>query len=126
MRLLIVDDSRMSRLILQGLVRQMHPDWDTLEAANGDEALDVLRRQPVDLVSMDYNMPGLNGVQAALRLRELAPGLPVVLMTANVQSAVQLQAQEHGLLFLPKPITAESVQRMSDWWRAHAQTGSRT
>lgn len=126
MRLLIVDDSRMSRLILQGLVRQLHPEWDTLEAASGEEALDALRREPVDLVSMDYNMPGINGVQAAQRLRELVPGLPVVLMTANVQSAVQQQAQAHGLLFLPKPITAESVQRMGDWWHAHTQPGSRT
>ena len=116
----------MSRLILQGLVRQLHPDWNTLEAASGEDAINAVRRQPVDLVSMDYNMPGLNGVLAAQQLRELQPGLPVVLMTANVQSAVQQQAQAHGLLFLPKPITAESVQRMGDWWRTHAQPGSRT
>ena len=36
---LIVDDSRMSRLILQGLAQQHHPDWTVLHASSGEEAL---------------------------------------------------------------------------------------
>ena len=38
LRLLIVDDSRMSRLILQGLVQQAHPDWTSVHASSGEEA----------------------------------------------------------------------------------------
>lgn len=110
---LIVDDSRMSRLILLGLVQQHYPDWTVLQASSGEEALEMAARQPVHLVSMDYNMQGLSGLEAAIELRRRQPGLPVALMTANVQSVIQERAREAGLLFLPKPITAASLQQMA-------------
>jgi CheY-like chemotaxis protein len=113
LQFLIVDDSRMSRLILQGLVRQLHPDWNVLHASSGEEALRIAAAQPIDLVSMDFNMEGLNGLDTALALRAHRPDLPIALMTANVQSVVQQRARDAGLLFLPKPITADSVHQMA-------------
>lgn len=110
---LIVDDSRMSRLILQGLVQQRHPGWTVLQASSGEEALALVDTQPVDLVSMDYNMNGLNGLDTAIELRRRQPGLPIALMTANVQSSVQERAREAGIVFLAKPITAASLQQMA-------------
>lgn len=110
---LIVDDSRMSRLILQGLAQQRHPDWHVLHASSGEEALEIAATQPIHLVSMDYNMHGINGLEAAIEMRRRQPGLPVALMTANVQSAVQARAREAGILFLAKPITAASLAQMA-------------
>jgi two-component system chemotaxis response regulator CheY len=110
---LIVDDSRMSRLILQGLAQQRHPDWTVLHASSGEEALAVASQHTIHLVSMDFNMHGLNGLEAAIELRRRHPGLPVALMTANVQSSVQERAREAGILFLAKPITAASLQQMA-------------
>ncbi|MDP3521223.1 MAG: response regulator [Hydrogenophaga sp.] len=110
---LIVDDSRMSRLILQGLAQQRHPDWTVLQASSGEEALEVASQHAVHLVSMDFNMHGLNGLEAAIELRRRHPGLPVALMTANVQSSVQERAREAGILFLAKPITAVSLEQMA-------------
>lgn len=113
MNFLIVDDSRMSRMILQSLVQQHHPDWTVLHASSGEEALEIASQHHVDLVSMDFNMHGLNGLDAAIELRRRRPGLPVALMTANVQSAIQERAKEAGLLFLAKPITAAALQQMA-------------
>lgn len=110
---LIVDDSRMSRLILQGLAQQHHPDWTVLHASSGEEALEVASQHTIHLVSMDFNMHGINGLEAAIELRRRQPGLPVALMTANVQSSVQERAREAGILFLAKPITAASLQQMA-------------
>lgn len=110
---LIVDDSRMSRLILQGLVQHHHPDWRVLQASSGEEALELAAQHEVHLVSMDYNMHGLNGLDAAIELRRRQPGLPVALMTANVQSTIQERAREAGILFLAKPVTAASLQHMA-------------
>lgn len=112
-KLLIVDDSRMSRMILQGLVQQHQPDWTVVHASNGEEAVEIVRQQPIDLVSMDFNMPGMNGLDAVVALRQHRPDLPVALMTANVQTAVQQQAQALHVLFLAKPITADAVHRMA-------------
>jgi len=112
-RLLIVDDSRMSRLLLQGLVLQTHPGWTILQASSGEEALQLMQDQTADLVSMDFNMHGMNGLEAALALRKLRPGLPIAILTANVQSAVQERIEEAGMVFIAKPITAQAVKQLA-------------
>lgn len=112
-QLLIVDDSRMSRMLLKSLVDQHHPDWTVLQAASGDEALEIARGTPLDLVSMDYNMQGTNGLDAAIALREMQPKAHIVLLSANVQSAVQDRARAAGIPFLPKPITAETLKAIA-------------
>jgi two-component system chemotaxis response regulator CheY len=112
-RLLIVDDSRMSRLILQGLVQQTHPQWTILQAASGEEALQVVQDQPVDLVSMDFNMHGMNGLDAALALRKIMPSVPIAILTANVQSIVQERIEEAGMVFIAKPITATAAGQLT-------------
>lgn len=113
LRLLIVDDSRMSRLILQGLVLQAHPDWTIVHASSGEEALQLVRESPVDLVSMDFNMHGMTGLEAALALRQLQPQLPIAILTANVQTAMQERIEEAGMVFIAKPITARAAQQLA-------------
>lgn len=112
-RLLIVDDSRMSRLILQGLVVQSHPQWTILHASSGEEAVQLVQDAPVDLVSMDFNMHGINGLDAALALRKIQPQVPIAILTANVQSAVQDRIEEAGMVFIAKPITASAAAQLT-------------
>ena len=112
LRLLIVDDSRMSRLILQGLVQQTHPHWTIVHASSGEEALQMVHDNPVDLVSMDFNMHGMNGLDAALELRKILPKVPIAIVTANVQSAVQERIEEARMAFIAKPITANAASRL--------------
>jgi len=110
---LIVDDSRMSRMLLKGLVDHHYPDWNVMQASSGDEALQMARDTPPDLVSMDYNMHGMNGLDAALALRDLHPGARIVLVSANIQSSVQERAKAAGIPFQPKPITAETLKAIA-------------
>jgi two-component system chemotaxis response regulator CheY len=112
-RLLIVDDSRMSRLILQGLTLQAYPQWTIVHASSGEEALQLVRESPVDLVSMDFNMHGINGLEAALELRKILPEVPIAILTANIQSAVQERIEEAGMVFIAKPITASAVTQIA-------------
>lgn len=113
LQFLIVDDSRMSRMLLKGLVDQHHPDWNVLQAASGDEALKIARETPLDMVSMDYNMHGINGLDAAIALRELQPKTRIVLLSANVQTSIQERARDAGIPFLPKPITADTLKAIA-------------
>ncbi len=110
---LIVDDSRMSRMLLKGLVNQFHPDWNVLQAASGDEALQIARETPLDLVSMDFNMQGMNGLDAAIALRDIHPRARIVLLSANIQSSVQERARAAGIPFEPKPITADTLKAIA-------------
>ena len=77
--ILMVDDDR-EYLEAMALLLE-HEGHRVLRATYGEEALDVLRRQPVDLLLLDYYMPGLNGEEVVARLREFNPYVQVILQT---------------------------------------------
>lgn len=110
--LLIVDDSKMSRLMIGKIVNDMRPDWRVVEAASGAEALAIVERERPTLVSMDVNMPGMSGLEAAGRIRLHHPEIRVVLCTANIQDAVRQAAEKAGVKFVAKPITPQSIAQM--------------
>jgi CheY-like chemotaxis protein len=109
---LIVDDSRVSRLVARQYILSMHADWRIEEAANGEEALAKAPDLQPDLVLMDVNMPGMGGVACAEQLRKLLPQARISLLTANVQDATRARAEEIGIGFMEKPITAERIARL--------------
>lgn len=110
--LLIVDDSKMSRLMISRIVSDLRPTWRLAEASNGAEALDMIQRDSPEMVSLDVNMPGMSGLEAAGRIRLHHPDIRVVLCTANIQDAVRKAAEKAGVKFIAKPITPDSVARM--------------
>lgn len=111
-RLLVVDDSRTSRLLIRGIVGNLRPDWQIIEAANGQESLDSVAAEQPDYVSMDVNMPGMNGLEAAGRIRLKYPEIRIVLCTANIQDSVRQAATQAGVHFVAKPITPRSIEEM--------------
>jgi CheY-like chemotaxis protein len=87
-RFLIVDDHPVNRLLVQQVLKNAWPHGQTVEAANGQEALDALSQQAFDLVLMDMVMPVMDGIEATRKLRadwpEPACLVPVMGLTANV------------------------------------------
>lgn len=108
-RLLIVDDSRVSRMMIRARVQALQPTWEVDEAASGDEALQRVAACAPDYVTMDVNMPGLNGFDAAEQLHRQAPGARIVMLTANIQESSRARADAIGLKFVQKPITDASM-----------------
>lgn len=108
-RLLIVDDSRVSRMMIRARVQALQPGWALEEAASGDEALVMVAQSAPDYVTMDVNMPGLNGFDAADQLHKLAPNTRIVMLTANIQESSRARAESIGLKFVQKPITDASM-----------------
>jgi len=109
---LIVDDSRVSRMLTRQHITVRHADWVIEEAANGNDALVIARDLQPDLVLLDVNMPGMNGVDAAAALREMLPNAHISLLTANVQAATRQRAEAIGVGFMEKPITAERIAQL--------------
>jgi two-component system, chemotaxis family, chemotaxis protein CheY len=107
--LLIVDDSRMSRMLIRAIVADCRPDWILLEAGSGDEALQMIKAQVPDFVSMDVNMPGISGFEAAGRIRLQYPEIRIAMCTANIQESTREAAAKVGLHFVAKPITPQSM-----------------
>ncbi len=108
--LLIVDDSRVSRMLIRTLVAKHRPGWTLREASSADEALEQLDGQLPDYVTMDINMPGMLGTDAAERMAHDHPGrMRIALFSANVQAAHQTRADALGMRFVAKPVTDKSV-----------------
>jgi CheY-like chemotaxis protein len=106
---LIVDDSKLARMAVAKALSVLHPDWPRLEAANADDALALIQNKSPDIVLLDFNMPGKDGLAFAAELRQLHPQLPVAVISANRQSEVVGRAHAAGATFLPKPLTERDL-----------------
>lgn len=107
---LVVDDSKVSRIMSIGLLRKLLPGVIIHEAANADDAQAVLAAEPVQWLLLDHNMPGITGLDLAQTLTQSHPALRIALLTANIQDATQQRAAELGVTFFRKPI-GEAVIR---------------
>lgn len=108
-KILIVDDSRVSRIMIKTLLNDKVPEWGVIEAANADEALQLASTEHPDAYSLDFNMPGMDGLTLAKAIRAEAPDAKIALFTANIQKAIQERGEALGVDFIPKPVTAESI-----------------
>lgn len=106
---LVVDDSRMSRIMITSIVQGSFPEWTVHQAANGQEAIDVARVNQIDFVTLDLNMPVMNGLEAAPELMVINPDIKIALLTANIQSSTQEQVKSLGIDFIPKPISGDKI-----------------
>lgn len=103
-RVLIVDDSRTMRSIVRKILSASRFALDIQEADEGIAALGQLRSGNIDMVFLDYNMPGLNGFETLSEIKRETPDVAVVMMTANVDDSIAERARASGALaFLKKP-----------------------
>lgn len=107
---LIVDDSKMSRMMVKKIILDAHPDWDVVEAENGQQAVDLAQASGFDIILLDFNMPVMDGGQAAEIIRPLQPDAKIAFLTANIQEAVKNLAVSLRIDFIPKPITEAKIK----------------
>jgi CheY-like chemotaxis protein len=79
-RILVVDDEEPVRFLLAEELREEGYEVD--EASSGEEAVKKVGNTKYDLVSLDIEMPGMNGLEAATKIREISPKTKVILATA--------------------------------------------
>lgn len=112
-KVLIVDDSPILRMAIKKVVRLAGVDEDLIfQAGNGQEALNLLEDEWIDLILLDLNMPVMNGEEfvAELRKREDIGDIPVVIVSteANVHRLDRLK--QHGVKHtLHKPFEPEDL-----------------
>ncbi|MGQ9921617.1 MAG: sigma-54-dependent transcriptional regulator [Desulfobacca sp.] len=92
--ILIVDDDPQLRLSFSKLLTAEGHSVAT--AADGEAAIDLVRRQPPELVIMDIRMPGLSGLEAFQTIHALQPKLPVIIMTAFGTTETAIEATKLG------------------------------
>ncbi|MET0407798.1 MAG: response regulator [Hyphomicrobium sp.] len=111
---LIVDDSKLARIVAAKAITALKPTWQRIEASNADEALELVSQNHIDVALLDFNMPGKNGVELAGEMRKLRPSMPIALITANIQNEVVAAAKAVEAVFVAKPLTQEGLQDFLD------------
>jgi CheY-like chemotaxis protein len=107
---LIVDDSKLARIVAARAITALQPDWERVEAGNAEEAIARMADHKIDLAILDYHMPGKNGLDLAADLRAMRPTMPIAIITANTQDEVINWARAVNATFVPKPLTANVLQ----------------
>lgn len=108
-RILLVDDSKLARMAMRAVVNGVMDDTEMLEAADAETALDMLEREAVDAIFMDYNMPGVDGLSAATIIRERYPKAAIALVTAMAQDSIIEEAGRLSVSFITKPVQRKDV-----------------
>ena len=103
--ILLVEDNPVNRKLARNVLRSQ--GFEVWEVPTGEDALNLLRRQRPDLILMDLQLPGMDGLEVTRRLKadpETAD-LPIVALTAHVREADEKKAREAGCVgYITKPI----------------------
>ncbi len=114
--ILLVDDHDLFRSGLRMIIESLPQTDDTLyEAATGEESIKIVSKKPVDIVFMDYDLPGLDGIATSLRLLQINKALKIIILTGMQQrpmSAVVLQTGIRG--YMTKSSATEEVSLAID------------
>ena len=112
LKVLIADDEALARARLRTLLGDCKSPAARVEgeAANATQVMELLRRQPVDVVLLDIHMPGADGLTLAATLRLMPNSPAVVFVTAHAEHAVQAFDLE-ALDYLTKPVRLERLQQ---------------
>jgi EAL domain-containing protein (putative c-di-GMP-specific phosphodiesterase class I)/DNA-binding response OmpR family regulator len=110
--LLVVDDSRFMRKLVESRLQQHLPGAEVLHAPDGDTALALAKSHPIDGATVDYHMPGLDGIDLIRRMRELRPAARYCLLTVEASPTVAQEAIALGAMYCPKPLNESQAERL--------------
>ena len=95
-RLLLVDDHAVVRQGLGQILREAMPRATLGEAETGEQALELIRREAWDAVLLDISLPDRNGIEILKEIRQIAPDLPVLILTMHPEEQFALRALKAG------------------------------
>ena len=115
-RVLVVDDSSTMRKIVSRALRQAGLDFDEiLEAGDGQEALNLLENENVDLILSDINMPNMDGIEFLRQKKEIdgIKNIPVIMITTEGGADIIGEAKSLGAAGnIKKPFTPDKISEV--------------
>ncbi|MBO8143694.1 MAG: chemotaxis response regulator CheY [Thermodesulfobacterium sp.] len=111
-KILVVDDFATMRKIIKNILTQLGFK-DIIEADDGTTALELLKKQKVDLIISDWNMPKMSGIDLlkAVRADENLKDIKFIMVTAEAQKENVVEAIKHGVnQYVVKPFTPETLK----------------
>ena len=109
-RILIADDDPAIRELLTQILSD---DYDVAEAVNGEQALEGIQSGKYDLILLDFQLPGMTGIDVLKQLRDRQGELPVILVTGHGSPNVAIQASSLGVYgFVSKPFDIDYLLQL--------------
>ena len=110
-KILIADDHPLFREAIINVIANSFDDCKTLETEDLDSALEMAQaEEDLDLILLDLNMPGMNGLNGLITLRNDLPTVPVVIVSAEEDKQIVLQAITYGAVgFITKSSPREQM-----------------
>jgi len=120
-KILLAEDNSVNQEVAILMLEQL--DSQVVLANDGLEATTKFKEQTFDLVLMDYHMPEMDGLEAALKIREYEQHMkvehptPIIAVTANIEKSVREQCTNAGMDdYISKPYSAKDLQKMLEKW----------
>lgn len=109
-KILIVDDQFGIRILLNEVLQR--EGYETFQAANGMQALEIVKQHSPDLVLLDMKIPGMDGIEILKRMKQLKKEIRVIIMTAYGELDMIQKAKDLGALtHFSKPFDIEDIKR---------------
>lgn len=108
-KILIVDDQFGIRILLNEVFHK--EGYQTFQAANGVQALEILTNHSPDLVLLDMKIPGMDGNEILKRMKQIDPDIKVIIMTAYGELDMIQQAKDLGAItHFAKPFDIDDIR----------------
>ena len=108
-KVMVVDDSKLARMVVASAFRRLRPEWELVEAVNAEDALTRISKESIDIALIDFNMPDVDGLALLAKVRASRPAMPIAILSANLQDEIIARARELNAAFVPKPLTDDAL-----------------
>ena len=118
-RVLVVDDEKDFSYTMEYWLKSK--GYQVFIANNGSEAMDIIKKEPLDIIFLDLHMPVMDGLESLKNIRQLNKDIPVVLITAYTSDEKVTEAEKYGIsgLFYKYKDLTESTNLIETILRRH-------
>ncbi|CAN1521151.1 VicK Signal transduction histidine kinase [Flavobacteriaceae bacterium] len=119
LKILVVEDNKISMLLVVKLLKKLFPNSTIIEASDGKEAIKKFKKEKVDVVLMDIQMPKKNGFETTAELRKLDifENTPIIALTAGTLIEEKEKCLEYGMNgYISKPIVLSDLHQALKKW----------
>ena len=109
MKILLVDDEKLQLLRLEEAVKEVLPEAETLSYSNPVKAFEDSKEEQIDIAFLDIEMPGLNGISLAKKLKSVNPKINIIFVTAYNNYAMEAMKM-HASGYVSKPVSGEKIK----------------
>lgn len=119
LKILIVEDNKVNMFLAKTLVKRILPNCTILEATDGEEAIEQFKKEKLDIILMDVQMPVMNGYEATAEIRKISQTntIPIIALTAGIMLGEKEKCLEAGMNdYISKPIIQKELEEIIVKW----------